>query len=101
MKFTDGTITHIAQLASDREIKELSEENRIELFDSIDCLDMEELSELYAIVQVGKSNNPSDFQKQIIEGKEKGFQIAEEIFSLNNLGHLLKVGTKLLRRTCI
>ncbi len=92
MIITAGTIEHIAQLAAFREQGRLSEAARVELFDSIDCLNLDELSELYGIVEVGRWRTVTRYHAAVAEAKVRGFDTAEYLFDLGNLGTYLASG---------
>lgn len=93
---TFSTIEHIAEQALLRETKPLTREENIELFDSIDCLDINELSELYAITMIGLKGNVSDFERLIDEAKSMGFQVVDTLWRNEKLGSALKIGCELL-----
>jgi hypothetical protein len=97
MKITLGTIEHIKQLAISREDNRLSEEDTVELFDSIDCLDPDELSELYAIIRVGQSQVVEQFDAAVVDARGRGVDVSEHIFGLRELGTLLAAGTAQLK----
>lgn len=92
MIITTDTIEHVIVQGKAREVGELGHEARIELFDSIDCLDADELAELYAIIEIGKSGDPELFSELILKAKEIGFSLAEAIFKNNKLGSDLSKG---------
>jgi len=97
MKVTIGTIEHIKQLAMLRQEGVLTEEGRVELFDSLDCLDLDELSELYAIACVGKSGSVELYGAAVDESNGRGVGAAEYLFGLGDLGASLAAGTALLK----
>lgn len=97
MQLTGGTLKHIEQLALLREAKALPHEDNVELYDSIDCLNMEELSELYAVVTAGIELDVSAFPQYINDAKSKGFSVVGELFNMGKLGSHLKRGAELLR----
>jgi hypothetical protein len=92
MKLTKGTVEHIRVLAILREKEGLSRDDSIELFDSIDCMDMEELSLFYALVHFGMKKNESDFDFLVSKAKKKGFSVVEELFDNKDLGSYLREG---------
>ncbi len=93
MKITLGTIAHIKQLAVSREDGGLSDTERVELFDSIDCLDSDELSELYAIVKVGQCRAVAQYAAEVAKDRGREAGAAEHIFGLRELGTFLIAGT--------
>lgn len=85
MKITQGTIEYIRQLAISRQTGELSSEDNTELFDAIDCLNLDEMSELYAIVRTGASHYGEEIPN--INMGEKS--AAEQLFGAQKLGTYL------------
>jgi len=96
MKITFGTIEHIRQLAISRQGGGLSEAGNVELFDSIDCLDQDELAELYAVALVGQSGKVGLFGAAVDDARGRGYSAAEYLFGLADLGTYLVAGTALL-----
>ena len=92
MKITQGALEHITQLAISRQAGELSSAEYVELFDSIDCLDYDELSELYKIVGIGAERYGADIPD--ISVKEKS--AVEQLFSVEKLGAYLIAGADVL-----
>jgi hypothetical protein len=92
MKITIDTIEHIKNLALTRENEELSHDDNIELFDSIDCLDLEELSDLYAIAHIGYGSSANEFKILVAKAKKLGFDLTDELLGLVDLGSALKRG---------
>ncbi len=82
------------QSAKRREQDELLHNDTIELFDSIDAMDMEELSSFYALTYIGLGHNKNEYQLLVLEAKQKGFGIVDELFSLSNLGSALQQGVR-------
>ena len=93
MKITIGTVEHIKQLAISRQNGRLAKADCAELFDSIDCLDLDELSELYAIARVGELQSLEQYDVAFAEAKGRGFTIVEHLFGLSELGKYLISGT--------
>lgn len=89
---TAGTIEHIIDLGKSREAGLLSSELRVELFDSIDCLDENELAELYALLEFAKAGKLESFSELVCKAKDIGFSLVEEVFEYNKLGSCLSKG---------
>lgn len=97
MRITVGTIEHIRDLALSRQDGGLSEAGNVELFDSIDCLDQDELGELYAVVCVGQSGKIGVFGEAVGDARVLGASAEEYLFGLGNLGTYLAAGAALLK----
>jgi hypothetical protein len=79
-----------------REARPLTHDENVELFDSIDVLDVDELSELYAIVMVGLLGNPQGFGKFEEYARAKGFQSFDTLWNNESLGSAMERGCELL-----
>lgn len=97
MKLTVGTIEHITQLAAFRQEGRLSESDHVELFDAIDCLDSDELSELFGIAQVGNYQAVEQYSATVADAKRRGTGTAEYLFGLRELGTHLAAGALKLK----
>ncbi len=97
MKITVGTIEHITQLAIFRAAGRLSEADTVELFDSIDCLDLDELSELYGIAHVGRWLVVDQYEAAVADAKVSGFGAVGYLFGLGDLGMHLTAGMAQLK----
>jgi hypothetical protein len=94
MKLAQATIEHIQYLAKLREQEKLLPNDKVELFDSIDAMDMEELSGFYALTFIGLGHNKNEYQLLVLEAKQKGFGVVDELFELSNLGTALQQGVR-------
>ena len=94
MKISEGTILHIISLALKREENKISHDENVELYDSIDCLSMDELLELYMYIESGKPENRLSETELSEYAKSKGFTLSGAIFNNLQLGSLLSNGYK-------
>ena len=94
---TTATIEHLIELGRSRELRKISPQETAELFDSIDCLDIEELAELYALLEIGKSERYESFVGLSFKARELGFSLVEVIFEQDRLGSLLSKGYAIFR----
>jgi hypothetical protein len=74
----------------------LSPKEGVELFDSIDCLDIDELSELYAIAMVGLSGNAQELERVKEEASAASFHMVGMVWNNQRLGSALQRGCDLL-----
>ncbi len=95
-KLTLSAVKHTMKIALLREVRPLAHDENVELFDSIDCLDIEELGELYAIVMVGLLESPQEFGSFEKYAKEKGFQSVDTLWDNESLGSAMERGCELL-----
>ncbi|NOT12455.1 MAG: hypothetical protein HOP23_11585 [Methylococcaceae bacterium] len=95
-KLTLSAIKHTMKIALLREARPLAHNENVELFDSIDYLDIEELSELYAIVMVGLLESPQEFGSFKKYAREKGFQSVDTLWNNESLGSAMERGCELL-----
>lgn len=96
VKLTISTIEHIVKLASLRDANPLAPDENVELFDSMDCLDIDELSELYAIVVVGSLDNAQEFLGAKEEARTRGYHSLDLLWNNESLGSSLARGCELL-----
>lgn len=90
-------LAYIARLASHRNPDLPTKSDDIELFDSIDSLGLEELSELYAVVVVGRTLDASKYQGALAQGKSVGFGLVSVLIADSELGQNIPAGAKALR----
>jgi len=87
-------IKYIIQLAVIREEDRITDNQRIDLFDSIDCLNLDELSILFAVFSVGKSGEVKKYDIYLSQALNLGFPLVDELYNNSLLGVLLTSGLK-------
>jgi len=97
MALEGSELAYIAQLASHRNPGFPADSDDIELFDSIDSLGFDELSELYAVVVVGRTLDPSNYQGALAQGKSVGFDLVSVLIANSELGQNIIAGARALR----
>jgi hypothetical protein len=88
------SVKHIAYLALIREAETITDNQLIELFDSIDCLTLDELSILFAVFSVGKSCEVTKYNIYLKQALNLGFPLVDKLFNDLHLGFLLTNGLK-------
>jgi len=73
-------------------LESIVDADRIELFDSIDSMDMEELSCLYALVHLGLETRDLKYNELVQEANSRGFVVVDELLELKSLGSSLRRG---------
>jgi hypothetical protein len=87
-------VKYIADLALIREANSITHNQLVELFDSIDCLTLDELSILFAVFCVGKSGEVTKYSIYLTQALNLGFPLVDELFNNLQLGVLLTNGLK-------
>ena len=87
-------VKYIADLALIREANTITNNQLVELFDSIDCLTLDELSILFAVFCVGKSGEIRKYNIYITQAVNLGVPLVDELFNNLQLGRLLTNGLK-------
>ncbi|MDG5499755.1 hypothetical protein [Marinobacter sp. BGYM27] len=96
MKLSLAGIEQIQAIAKLREHQQLHHDAKVELFDLIDSMDMEELSIFYALISIGLGHSENEYGLLIHDAKQKGFGVVEELFELSDLGTALQEGVRKL-----
>ena len=88
------SVKYIADLALIREANSITHNQLVELFDSIDCLTLDELSVLFAVFCVGKSGEITKYSTYLKQALNLGFPLVDKLFNNLQLGILLTNGLK-------